>query len=186
MSVLLIRFDIQFSRWGNVFLIKHLTDNSLSKTFLDVHLGASLVPIRKIALSGALLKTVQWNRLTILPLINKCSSSIPDIIESSTISVVLLRHLISSPSFHSESFCSFRFCWLFWKRLKIVFLLTGLQHWFHFLSRWISSFITWLLFTVTVLCSSFSVLLLSEFFSCYCCTICCWLILSNFLTDGNS
>ena len=53
LPVLLTTFDIQAFDWGNVFSVKLLTDNILSKIVLDMLFGASLVPTCKMSLSGA-------------------------------------------------------------------------------------------------------------------------------------
>ena len=53
LSVLLTTFDIQTFDRGNVFSIKLLSDNILSKIALDVLFGVSMVPSCKMTLSGA-------------------------------------------------------------------------------------------------------------------------------------
>ena len=68
--------------------------------------------------------------LTILPLIDRRCWSIPEIIESPTISTVFLRHLLLFSTLHSNWFC----CLVFVDRSGIVdvgffvFPLTGFQH----------------------------------------------------------
>ena len=53
LSVLLTMFDIQTFDWCNVFPIKILRDNTLSKITVDELFGESLVPQVMMTLSGA-------------------------------------------------------------------------------------------------------------------------------------